>query len=101
MSQEAHNRNVDRKATVLPATFRTATGMRDEGFVADLSTHGCCISVKSLYLSLGTRLMVKPQGMEALSGIVRWIEGSRAGIQFDRPLYIPVADHLTSSNAAE
>jgi hypothetical protein len=31
---------------------------------------------------------------------VRWIEGQHAGIEFDRPLYEPVVDHLSQLHAA-
>lgn len=45
--------------------------------------------------------MVRPQGMEILTGVIRWISGEVAGIEFDRPLYGPIIDHLALTHAAE
>jgi len=99
MSNDQNHRKNERRPTTLPAAFRTAAGMRDEdGIVANLSTEGCCITSHTLQLSVGMRVMIKPQGMEAVSGVVRWIEKSRAGVQFDQPLYTAVAEHLAATN---
>jgi hypothetical protein len=32
--------------------------------------------------------------MEGLCGEVRWVRGHEAGIEFERPLYEPVVEHL-------
>ena len=38
--------------------------------------------------------MLRPERMEGLCGTVRWVSGHEAGIEFDRPLYAPVVEHL-------
>ena len=65
--------------------------------LADISTHGCCITTASLYLNVGMRVTIKPQGLEGVTGLVRWLSGARAGIEFDRPLYGPVVQHLVGT----
>ncbi len=89
------HRCAERKPVVLNARCATTNGMRENGRLFDLSTHGCCVTTNSLYLSIGKRVIIKADGLEAISGIVRWIEDGRAGVQFDAPLYGPVVDHLT------
>ena len=44
---------------------------------------------------VGARVVIKPDGMEAISGVVRWLADRRAGVQFDMPLYGPVVEHLS------
>lgn len=96
MDQPLNPRRGNRNPLVLAAQCRTATGIRDEGYLSDLSSDGCCISTRSLTFVLGARVLVKPFGLEGLSGIVRWINGHKAGVQFDNPLYGPIVDHLTA-----
>jgi len=80
----------------LKAACRTQSGLRDGGVISNISADGCCVETNSLYVKVGVRVLVRPEGMEGLSGVVRWIEGNRAGIRFDVPLYGPVLEHLTA-----
>ncbi len=82
------------------AQAQQAAGLRDEGALSDISADGCCITTNTLFVNVGMRVLVKPKGMEGLTGIVRWIDGNRAGVQFDLPLYGPVVEHLTSLHGA-
>jgi hypothetical protein len=86
---------------MLPATCRTQTGMRDNAFIADISAEGCRMTTNSLAMRVGLRIVIRPQGLEGLTGVVRWIEGQEAGIEFDTPLYGPVLDHLSNLHAAK
>jgi len=94
MDMPQHPRRTVRLPLDLAARCRTQGGLRDVGSLADISTHGCCITTASLYLHVGMRITIKPQGLEGITGIVRWLSGSRAGVEFDRPLYAPVVQHL-------
>lgn len=87
-------RKVERIPVALAARCRTMGGMRDEAYLCDISTHGCRIVTRSLYLSVGMRVTIKPDGLEAFSGVVRWLGQDGAGVEFDNPLYGPVVEHL-------
>lgn len=87
-------RKVERVPVALAARCRTMGGMRDEAYLCDISTHGCRIVTRSLYLSVGMRVTIKPEGMEAIGGVVRWLGQDGAGVEFDNPLYGPVVEHL-------
>ncbi len=100
MNHAILNRRADRKPLAMAAKCKTINGMRDEGSISDMSTHGCCITTRGLYFNIGMRVTIKPDGMEAVSGVIRWIAGNRAGVEFDRPLYGPVVEHLTQRNPA-
>ncbi|MBB4858217.1 hypothetical protein HNO88_001536 [Novosphingobium chloroacetimidivorans] len=87
-------RRAQRRAVVLPAQCRTTNGLRDSGEISDISTQGCCIRTETLMLRVGSRVIIRPDGMEALGGTVRWIAGDCAGLEFDRAIYGPIVDHL-------
>lgn len=89
-----------RKPVTLPAQCRTITGMRDDGYVSDITAQGCCITTRGIMFLVGARVSIKPKGLEALSGVIRWIEGHRAGVEFDAPLYAPIVDHLVKQHSA-
>lgn len=100
MGREFIARGADRKPVVLMALCRTQSGLRDAGRISDISTHGCCVQTNSLFFKVGTRVSIRPDGIEGLTGIVRWIDGDRAGVEFDFPLYAPVLDHIAQRHAA-
>lgn len=77
------------------------SGMRDEGTLTDLSTHGCCVTTRGLFFGVGTRVVIKPDGFEGVTGVIRWINGSRAGVQFDTPLYGPIVEFISRNNPAD
>jgi len=43
---------------------------------------------------VGAHVVIRPEGLEALGGVVRWIKRDFAGIEFDRAIYPTVVDHL-------
>ena len=79
----------------MPAKMRTQSGLRGEARIADISIQGCCMTPKAILLYTDARVVIRPVGMEGLSGVVRWTDGNRAGVEFDAPLYEPVVDHLS------
>lgn len=100
MSHPITPRRDERRPVRMAATCRTQSGMRDNGYISDISKNGCRLTTSTLAVRIGTRIVIRPQGLEGVSGTVRWIEGAHAGIQFDAPLYGPVVDHLSQLHAA-
>ena len=100
MSASNPSRRNQRHPITLDARCRTNTGLRDIGAISDISPDGCCVTTNELFVNIGMRVLVKPEGMEGLTGIVRWIDGNRAGIEFDAPLYGPVVEHLISRHGS-
>ena len=84
----------------MTATCRTQTGLRDSAHISDISQHGCRLTTKTLSIRIGQRIVIRPQGLEGVSGVVRWIDGQDAGIEYDAPLYEHVVDHLGRLYAA-
>ncbi|GGC26998.1 hypothetical protein GCM10011371_13200 [Novosphingobium marinum] len=100
MEREFVNRRAERKHVEMAAQCRTQSGLRDMGKILDITPEGCCVATNSLFFKVGTRVMIRPPGMEGLSGVVRWIGPDKAGVEFDRPLYAPIFEHLAQSHAA-
>lgn len=100
MARELKDRRAERKHVVLTAQCRTQNGLRDDGAILDISPEGCCVSTNRLFFRVGTRVVIRPEGMEGLTGIVRWIDGDKSGVEFDSPLYGPVLDHLAEQYSA-
>lgn len=88
-----------RRPVSLAVQCRTQSGMRDDGEISDISAEGCCLRMRGLYFRVGTRLIIRPAGMEGLPGVVRWVMRDLAGVEFDRPLYGPVLDHIATAFA--
>ncbi len=83
-----------RKALFLNAKVRLGSRESFEAVVSDITTHGCSIATTSQIHDAGTRVFVRPEGLEAILGTVRWVIGGKFGVEFDAPLYAPVVDHL-------
>ncbi|MCB2074802.1 MAG: PilZ domain-containing protein [Novosphingobium sp.] len=99
MSREIISRKAPRRPLAMPAQCRTQSGLRDNGEISNISAEGCCIITRGIFVKEGLRVVIRPEGMEGLTGVVRWIEGHKAGIEFDAPLYGPVVDHLSRQYA--
>lgn len=87
-------RRAKRHMLVLPARCRSRSGFVDHVVISDLSEGGCRIDSLGLVLGVGDMVVVRPQALEGLTGVIRWTKGHSAGIEFDRPLYGPVVEHL-------
>lgn len=87
-------RQSERFRLVLPARCRSRSGFLDHVVITDLSIGGCRIESRALSLHEGDLVVVRPEGIEGLCGMVRWVDRHAAGIAFEVPLYPPVVEHL-------
>ena len=92
-------RQARRWPVVMPAKCRSRSGFVDHVIIADISEHGCRIESGALHFSAGQLVVIRPQGLEGLCGQIRWVAGHTAGIAFERPLYLPVVEHLRRCHA--
>lgn len=93
-------RRVERRSVVLPAQCRIGSGLRDSGEISDISPQGCCIRTDTVLFRVGSHVVIRPAGLEALGARVRWVAGDCAGVEFDRAIYPPVIDHLVRMHEA-
>jgi hypothetical protein len=92
--QRHAGRNAQRKAVRMPATCRSANGLRDEGWLEDISAVGCCFVTRATCFKVGSHVVLRPGGLEGITGIIRWVRANRCGVEFSSPLYAAVVDHL-------
>jgi hypothetical protein len=86
-------RREGRKSLAMDASVKAAQH-RQTVSIANLAPSGCMISGVGVQLALEQRIVLRPEGLEALTGVVRWSSNGRAGIAFDMPLHPAVVDHL-------
>lgn len=87
-------RRTNRLQLVLPARCRSRSGFVDHVVISDISEGGCRIDSLGLVMGIGDMVVVRPEGLEGLCGVIRWVKGHSAGIEFERALYPAVVDHL-------
>ena len=92
-------RRSERLKVALSARCRTRSGFVDQGRISNLSAEGCRFESLALTLNEGDLVVVRPEGLEGLCGRVRWVSRHTAGIEFERPLYGPVLEHLHRCHA--
>ena len=96
---QATKRRSHRAAVTIPARCRSRSGFVDRGTISNISLHGCRFESHALTLLVGDLVVMTPDGLEGLCGQVRWVDGHSAGIEFQRPFYAPVFEHLCRRHA--
>lgn len=94
-----NGRRSARKPTVMIARVKKATGLTDRVVIQDLTAEGCLISMGTLQASVGQQVTIRPEGLDAFTGTIRWLADGRAGIEFTKALYTPVVEHLQKKHA--
>ena len=80
--------------------------MRRAGFnhyrvaVHDLSPHGCKVEFVDRP-RLDEKVWLKFEGLEALEGMVCWVRGTEAGVEFERPIHPAVFNLLLTRLGAK
>ena len=98
MSDQMESRATRRKV-VIPAKILSRGCAKMDISVTELSAVGCQIVSRTLMLKAGQEISIRFDTIELLPGFVRWSIGETADIEFERPLYEPVADHLAARYA--
>ena len=84
----------NRGSVVMTARLRVIGGKGYDAIITDISPTGCSIAMPGIQLRPDQRVAIQPETLEYLLGIVKSSGEATAIIEFDRPLYGPVVDHL-------
>ena len=87
-------RRSERIPVTLPARCRAHRSLSAAVVLSDITVEGCCILTENIFLRVGERVVIRPETLEGLPAIVRWVFRNQAGVEFEQPLYGPVAEHL-------
>lgn len=97
--RRAHRGDDDRRQEdrlTLSARAKLSKSIREgvEGQVVDLSTAGCNFLDNTNSFQPGDEVWLKIDGLELWRGTVRWLQCEKVGVEFDRPFYPAVLNHL-------
>ena len=88
-----HGRRTERLRVTLHArcSVSDAQGNSQDGGVTlvNITPEGCCMTTGGITLAQGTAVLVRLETGESLTGLVRWCDGEKAGIEFEH--YLPAA----------
>ncbi|MES2494429.1 MAG: PilZ domain-containing protein [Pseudomonadota bacterium] len=87
-------RRSDRLRVTLHARCSSADGDEQGVTLVNITPEGCCMTTGGVTLQPGAAVLVRLENGEALTGHVRWCDGERAGMEFDRYLPQHRVDHL-------
>lgn len=99
-----HDRNVtdrrqsDRATVDTKATLGASPSATVEGHLYNLSAQGCSLRLPAGSFAAGDAVWFSIETLQALHGTVRWVDGDKVGVEFDRPFYQPVFELLAQSN---
>lgn len=89
-------RRVVREQARAAASLRTHGGEETATALTDVSTHGCCIRVEERTLRLGQFVALSLTDAGTVQAIVRWVRGGQAGLEFLRPVALPLVHRLAA-----
>lgn len=69
--------------------------------VTDISEDGCRLESRSEAFAPDQDIVVRPQGLEALAGRVRWTHDKAAGVEFASKLHPALVEHASGEAALE
>jgi PilZ domain len=79
-------RRVIRAAVRAEVNVTLANNSELKTAIADLSTHGCCLSTDSEAIRVGSFIAISLDSGHPLQAIVRWKRDGNAGVEFLRPV---------------
>jgi hypothetical protein len=83
-----------RAPVVMNAKLRIIGGKSIDVYVTDLTAEGCCIVAPKSELRIHQEVSIKLESLDFIKGRIGWSNENAAGIEFERPLYGPVVEHL-------
>ncbi len=91
---ENQSRTEHRKGVDVNVFIRSRQQRAGVSYISDLSCNGCCVDTAGQSLRAGQQVFIKLPSLEYVPGVVRWVQDDNAGIEFSKPLYPAVFEHL-------
>lgn len=76
-------RRSERLKVTLHARISAPDGGQAGVTLVNITPEGCCLTTGGMTLQPGTAVLVRLETGDTLSGIVRWCDGSSAGLAFE------------------
>ncbi|MBU2341904.1 MAG: PilZ domain-containing protein [Alphaproteobacteria bacterium] len=78
----------------MPGKIRTGRCIAHNVAITDLSEGGCCAIDRGACLEEGTSVTIRVGRLDPIEATVRWAGAGEIGLEFQRPIYGPVFDHI-------
>lgn len=82
------------------ASCGTSWGQVEQVALTDVSRQGCGVTTTRIVLQPGDSVIIRAAGLLGASGVVRWVDGLRLGVEFDEHLADRVLHSLQRAGAA-
>ncbi len=94
MDSNIGRRKTRRKVISVPGKIRTGCCVAHHVAITDLSEGGCCAIERGSSLTEGSTVSIRVGRLDPIEATVRWAKGGEIGLEFQRPLYGPVFEHI-------
>jgi hypothetical protein len=94
LDPSSERRREERSRLPMAVKCSLAARKSQELSLVEASLTGCRVKAAPGLLARDQHILITPPGMHGLAGIVRWVVGDGAGIEFDQPLAAVVLRHL-------
>ncbi len=97
---EAHHRERrnERAKVAIGAKCGTDAGRRAFVAVIDLTVAGCCLFAREARFVAGQKVVLHPECLAPVNGIIQWTRGPLTGVKFDSELHPAVLEHLARTH---
>ncbi|MBU1253747.1 MAG: PilZ domain-containing protein [Alphaproteobacteria bacterium] len=87
-------RKSPRKIISVPGRIRTGQCIAHNVAITDLSEGGCCAIDRGASLKEGATVTIRVGRLDPIEATVRWARAGEIGLEFQRPIYGPVFNHI-------
>ena len=87
-------RREGRKRILMDVRCRVGPGMSPLVWLTDITAIGCQLVIRDGLLKGEQNVVIKFEGLEGVTGKVKWVLGTSAGIEFERPIHEAVLKYL-------
>lgn len=87
-------RKTPRKVISVPGKIRTGRCVAHNVAITDLSEGGCCAIEWGSALTVGSTVTIRVGRLDPIDATVRWAKAGEIGLEFQRPIYGPVFEHI-------
>ena len=94
MENRVGRREKERVNVNVMGTVRTGSGRPIQAEITDLSENGCACTVGSIWLKSSAHASLRIGDLGPIDATIRWVNDRQVGIEFHRPVYDPVFEHL-------
>ena len=94
MDSSIGRRKSPRKNISVPGKIRTGQCVAHNVAITDLSEGGCCAIDRGNSLREGASVSIRVGRLDPIDATVRWAKAGEIGLEFQRPIYGPVFEHI-------